>query len=204
MYCTTCECEYNGWKGKCPSCKQPLQEGIPDKKLHDNGHLDYTALVGLIAKDGKAAEIRLKATQVSRKKSTRFPYAGFGYAWTQAMQGSKDDIFVELATTEVGKDRTRSFPYKGHGFAWQQEVQGFISGNPCTLTAAKVNREKTWSLPYAGYGYAWTEKMHGKCGERILVEVESAKVLRKRNRRFPYFGFGYAWVDEYTLTLRLA
>lgn len=203
MYCNTCNCEYNGWSGKCPSCKQPLLDGKPINEIHENGHLDYNSLVELIEKEGRVVEIPLKASQVSRKKSTRFPYMGFGYAWTQTMQGTQDDLTVDLSTTDVGKDRSRSFPYKGHGFAWQQEIQGWISGNRCDLKANNVIRNKSWSFPYTGYGYAWTDQMNGNCGERIEIVFKASKVTRKRSRRFPYFGYGYAWVEEGTLTLRL-
>ena len=202
MYCNTCRCEYSGWSVKCPSCGQRLQEGLPVQEISNNGQLNYTSLVEWIQKEGNVVEIHLKASQVSRKKSTRFPYMGFGYAWAQSMHGNKDKINVELVTSEVGKDRKWSFPYKGHGFAWQQEVQGLISGNPCLLNASYVERKKTWRFPFFGYGYAWTEEMQGVCGERIEIEMKTVQVKRKSNWRFPHFGFGYAWVEECVLTLR--
>ena len=203
MYCRSCNCEYNGWSGKCPTCKQPLQDGKPHEGLVSNGHVDYQELVNLIEKQGTAIHIDLQASQVTRKKSTRFPWMGFGYAGTQMMQGSEHDISVELTTTEVGKDRKWSFPYKGHGYAWQQEVQGSIAGNQCSLEVSEVQRSRSWSFPYSGFGYAWSEVMHGKCGDKIQLELKASKVSRKRRRRFPYFGFGFAWVQTHQLTLEL-
>ena len=203
MYCNTCNCEYNGWSGKCPSCKQPLQEEKPLKEIQDTAHMDYNSLVELIEKDGAAVEIDLKASQVSRSKSTRFPWMGFGYAWTQTMQGKTDGIPVELVTTEVEKERKWSFPYRGHGYAWHEEMQGRIAGNHCSLKATEVKRSRSWSFPFSGYGFAWTAEMCGNCGERIQVELKASKISRKRRYGFPYFGYGYAWVDEGTLTLRL-
>lgn len=204
MYCNTCNCEYNGWSGNCPSCKQPLRDGKPLKEIHDSAHLDYNSLLELIEKDGAVFEIDLKASQVSRSKSTRFPWLGFGYAWTQSMQGKADDIAVELDTTEVVKERKWSFLYRGYGYAWRQEMQGWIAGNPCSLKATEVKRSRSWSFPFSGYGYAWTEEMRGTCGEHIQAVLIASKVIRKRTYRFPYFGYGFAWVDKSTLTLSLA
>lgn len=203
MYCTNCDCEYDGWSAKCPSCKQQLLDEKPETFTPVNGHLDYDELVAWIVKQGNVTEFELAANQVIRKKSTRFPYMGFGYAWTQAMRGDKDNTHVELVTSEVGKDRETTFPYKGHGYGWQQEMQGSIAGNQLTLKATSVNRKKTWRFPYFGYGYAWTEQLQGTCGDRIKVTLKASKVTRRSNWRFPYFGYGYAWVDKYQIKLEV-
>lgn len=203
MYCTACSCEYNGWPGLCPRCKQPLRDGKPFEQKQYNGQLDYDSLVDLIKKSGAVLEISLSASEVSRKKSTRFPWLGFGYGWTQKMVGENDGMTVEFSTSEVGKDRKWSFPYGGQGYAWEQEMQGWIAGNGCTVRATKVIRKKSWGFPYAGYGFAWTEEMIGDCGEQIQVKFTASQVTRKRRRGFPYFGYGYAWVDEGTLAMKL-
>jgi hypothetical protein len=203
MYCNTCNCEYNGWSGICPSCKEPLQDEKPLIDGHENGHLDYSSLVELIEKEGAVFEIELMANKVTRSKSTRFPWLGFGYAWTQSMHGTTDGIAAELVTTELEKERKWSFPYRGHGYAWREEMQGWIAGNLCSLKATEVKRSRSWSFPYSGYGYAWTEEMQGTCGERIQVNFKASKVSRQKSYKFPYFGYGYAWVDKCTLTLSL-
>lgn len=201
MYCKNCDCEYSGWTGSCPTCKQPLTEGATKEYFRTNGHIEYDSLVEMIEENGGSIDVEMEASQVSRKKSTRFPWLGFGYAWTQIMHGQEEDIHVDFITTEVGKDRSWSFPYRGHGYAWEQEMQGWIAGNQCTVSATDVSRKKSWTFPYSGYGYAWTEKMEGNCGDDIRVTLKASKVSRSRRWRFPYFGFGYAWVDAYQLSL---
>jgi hypothetical protein len=203
MYCTTCNCEYNGWSGKCPSCKQPLLDDKPAAQIQSKSNIEYRSLVELIEENGAALDIDLCADQVTRNKTTRFPWLGFGYAWTQSMLGEHQAITVELITTEVGKDRKWSFPYQGHGHAWQQEMQGWIAGNQCSVQATEVKRSRTWRFPYTGYGYAWTEQMHGECGDQIHLTMSASKVSKKRGWVFPYFGYGYAWVDKYWLALEL-
>lgn len=203
MYCTSCNCEYEGWTGKCPKCKEPLQELKPYDAELAMERMDYDSLVELLDKAGSGLEINLTACQVVRKKSKRFPWRSFGYAWTQKMRGSADGISVEMQTTEVSKDREITFLYRGHGYAWEQEVQGQINGNPFTIQATEVKRKRTFSFPYSGFGYAWTEEMRGKCGDQIQVVVRATKVNKKRRSVFPYFGYGFAWVEEGLLSLKL-
>jgi len=203
MYCTNCNCEYQGWHGKCPTCRQPMQDGKPLEQDRINGHLEYSSLVELIKQEGGALEMELSAREVIRNKSTRFPWLGFGYAWTQKMSGEIAGIHVELTTTDVGKDRSWAFPYRGHGYAWQQAMEGWISGNTCNLEASKVTRKRSYSFPYSGYGFAWTEEMNGDCGEQIRLLLTASQVVRKQRWVFPYFGFGYAWVDEGVLSIKL-
>ena len=203
MYCRNCNCEFRGWTGKCPNCKQPLIEGATTEYIGTNGRIEYDALVEMIEMNGGSLIFVLEASQVSKKKSTRFPWLGFGYAWTQTMHGEGDDIHMDFITTEVGKDRKWSFPYRGHGYAWQQEMQGSIAGNQCTVSATDVSRTRSWTFPYSGYGYAWAQKMQGECGEDILISMSASKVSKQRKWRFPYFGFGYAWVDAYQVSLTL-
>lgn len=203
MYCTTCNCEFEGWFGNCPQCKNPLQELKPFQVETPGERLDYDSLVEMLEGTGAGLEISLTACQVVRKKAKRFPWRAYGYAWTQKMKGTNDRISVEMQTTEVVKKRETTFLYRGHGYAWEQEVHGQISGNPFNLQATEVRRKRTFSFPYTGYGYAWTEEMRGKCGDRIQVVVRATKVNKKRRSVFPYFGYGFAWVEESLLTLNL-
>ena len=204
MYCSTCNCEYEGWSGKCPSCKQQLVDGRPVEQIPSNGQIDYSSLVEMIEKNGTSIDIDLGASQVIRKKSFRFPWLGFGYAWTQRLNGKADSIHVDLSATEVRKDRNWAFPYRGHGYAWGQEMQGLIAGNQCSLQASEVKRSRNYSFPYSGYGFAWTEEMLGSCGDQIELVMTASKVSIKRIYSFPYFGHGYAWVDQYRLSLQIS
>jgi len=203
MYCTTCDCNYEGWTRRCPVCKQTLQEIGPQEKIQDDRTINYADLVELVRTNGGSLNIGVSARKVMRKKSTRFPWMGFGYAWTQKMSGKKDGIGVDLVTREVGKSRGRSFPYRGHGYAWRQEMEGTIAGIKLTLEATDIKRKKSWTFPYSGHGYAWTEQMVGDCGDQIQVELRTVKVSQTRNYRFPYFGYGYAWASESILTLKV-
>jgi hypothetical protein len=203
MYCSTCECDFDGWAGKCPNCKNPLQDGKPPSPRSSDELIAYEALVAIVRDHGGTFDIELSAIEVGKSKSTRFPYLGYGYAWTKRMVGSREGIEVDLNTTEVGKDRRWEFPYRGLGYAWRQELQGRISGNEASLSARKVTRKKRWSFPYSGYGYAWTEEMAGECGERLSIELKTTDVSKIRRWMFPYFGFGYAWVNEGILSLSL-
>lgn len=203
MYCSNCDCEFDGWRGKCPNCKNQLEDTEPLISTDEFERLTYESIVQSIRDNGGKIDITLDAKEVGKSKSLRFPYTGFGYAWTKRMQGAEQGIGVDLNTTKVGKDRKRGFPYLGHGFAWQQEMQGAIGGHEVNLTAKKVVRKKSWSFPYRGFGYAWTEEMAGQLGEQIQVSMKSSTVKKKRGWQFPYFGFGYAWVKEGELSLIL-
>lgn len=203
MYCSTCECEYDGWTGNCPNCKNALEDGgPPPSRIHDET-IAYETLVQIIKDHGGRLDIDLTTIEVSKTKSIRFPYLGYGFAWTKRMEGSREGIVVDLITSEVGKDRKWAFPYQGHGFAWRQELQGKIAGNMATLTAKKVTRKKSWSFPFKGYGYAWTEEMTGDCGQDIKIKLTTTQVGKNRRWQFPYFGYGYAWVNEGILSMSL-
>ena len=203
MYCLTCDCEYEGWTGNCPNCKNPLEEGVPPLTPNRDQYTSYESLIDLVQKKGGSLTIDVKATEISKSRTTGFPWRGLGYAWTKRMKGVYEGITVDLNTSEVGKDQKWSFAYQGHGYAWRQELQGRIGGNEATLTAKKVTRKKRWSFPYHGYGYAWTEEMAGECGERLSIELKTTEVSKIRRWMFPYFGFGYAWVNEGLLSLSL-
>jgi hypothetical protein len=204
MYCAHCDCEFDGWRVKCPNCKNLLQEGKPIINNEELKPVEYDSILQTIRDNGGTLNIVVNAREVGKSKSLRFPYAGFGYAWTKRMRGMADGIGVDLSTIKVGKDRKRGFPYLGHGFAWQQEMQGLIGGHEVNLTAKKVIRKKSWGFPYRGFGYAWTDEMAGQMGDQIQVTVKSTAVKKKRGWQFPYFGFGYAWVKDGTLALSLS
>jgi hypothetical protein len=203
MYCTNCDCEFDGWLGKCPNCKNQLQEEKPINRLNEIELIDYDSIVKSIRDNGGSLEITVNASEVGKTKSLRFPYAGFGYAWTKRMQGTRDGLGVDLSTTKVGKDRKRGFPYLGYGYAWQQEMEGFIGGHDFCLVAKKITKKKNWGFPYRGFGYAWTEEMAGELGDQIKISIKSSQVNKKRGWQFPYFGFGFAWVKEAELSLSL-
>jgi hypothetical protein len=64
----------------------------------------------------------LTASKVRRERKWGFPYFGFGYAWTEEMQGiCGDQIKIDLVTTEIGKRIVRRFPYLGFGLSWIKE-----------------------------------------------------------------------------------
>lgn len=203
MYCTTCDCEFEGWTGKCPNCKNQLQDGIPQNLSSDGLQVDYESLVNMVKDHGGSQTIQLKTREVGKSKTTRFPWLGYGFAWTKRMTGSVNGVNIELTTTKVGKDKKWRFPYQGHGFAWRQEMQGVIGGNEITLTAIKVIRKKSWGFPYFGYGYSWTEEMIGEFGQKLHINLKTPEVTKKRRWLFPYFGFGYAWVKDGELSISL-
>jgi hypothetical protein len=203
MYCANCDCEFDGWSGKCPICRNPLQVGIPPTHNYGQQQVEYNQLVDLINDSGGTLMIKLKASQVGKNRSKSFPYMGYGFAWTKRMQYTDELIAVDLNTTKIGESKKREFPYKGLGYAWRQEMQGSIGGNTVTLTAKKVSRKKSWRFPYFGFGYAWTEEMTGSCGDKIRLQLTTTEVIKKRRCQFPYFGFGYAWAKVGMLHLTL-
>ncbi len=203
MYCLTCDCEYEGWTGNCPNCKNPLDEGVPPLTPNRDQYTSYESLIDLVQKKGGSLTIDVKATEISKSRSTRFPWLGYGYAWLKRMRGVLNGITVDLSTSKVGRDRKWAFPYQGHGYAWHQEMQGLLAGQEISLTAKKVKKVRKWSFPYFGYGYAWTEIMSGVCGEKLNLELVTTNVGKSRRTMFPYFGFGYAWVNNATLTVTL-
>lgn len=204
MYCTICECEFEGWTGKCPQCNNRLLEVKPsvDGALVET--VDYEELRKRIVDGGGKIEINLSAAEVTKARTRRFPWMGFGFAWTHKMKGAKNGLLVELHTTKVEKKRNWKFPYQGLGYAWRQEMQGSIGGHAATLTAKNVIRKRAWRFPYSGFGYAWTDEMSGECGRDINIELKTTHVVKIRRWQFPYFGFGYSWVKKGLLSLTLA
>lgn len=203
MYCTTCECEFQGWTGRCPNCKSQLVErGLPEEESH-SGDVSYQWLVDKIQEEGGSIEIELATVEVSKSNATRFPWLGYGYAWVKRMRGASKGITADFIAIDIGKDRKFSFPYRGHGYAWRKEMDGKLAGHNARLIAKKVTRERRWSFPYFGYGYAWTELMTGNCGEQIDLKLITTDIGKNRRIRFPYFGFGYAWAKISKLTVTL-
>ena len=204
MYCPQCNCEYTGWKEKCPVCKSVLLGSKPNIAVLETSAIDYAALVDTVREHGGSLTIELVATDIATKRGRRFPYMGRGYAWTKQMTGAREDFIVKLTTTEVGRERKWTFPYFGYGFAWEQEMQGSVGGNAVDLKAEKVARQSKTTFPYAGYGWAWVQVMSGKCGEALEATLTITEVHKRKQYGFPYFGFGYAWANAGELTLTLA
>lgn len=203
MYCNTCMCEYEGWTGRCPQCKNPLRDVSAVEAVPDGQKVDLESFVDLIKSRGGEVNFHLKAYHVVKKRAKRFPWLGYGFAWTKKLQGAADGIIVDLQTSKIGKDKRFGFPYKGFGYAWREEMQGNLAGNQITVQATEVRRKKSWRFPYNGYGYAWTEKMIGRLGEDLSISLVTERVSQNRGWIFPYFGFGYAWADEAILTVSL-
>jgi hypothetical protein len=201
MYCSTCECEFEGWIGKCPNCKNPLLEEVPPFLKSNDETASYESLVEILRENGGAFDIDLVTIEVAKSKSTLFPWLGYGYAWAKRMRGARKGITADFTVSEIAKVRRYAFPYQGHGYAWRKELQGSIAGNEAILKAKKVTRKRSWGFPYFGYGYAWTEQMAGKCGEDVVIELNTTEVGKNRSWLFPYFGFGYAWVKQGILSL---
>ena len=203
MFCPRCKCDFIGWKGKCPVCKKPIVEKYFPRFQPRGKIIDYEGLVELVGESGGRLEMELTAAEVGKARRFRFPYIGYGFAWTKRMKGNQDNFPVELWTTEVGIDKVWTFPYFGHGFAREQKMIGFVGGNEITLVANEIAREKKWGFPYRGYGYGWTMEMFGKCGDLLQGRLITTKAGRKKEWQFPYQGYGYAWADRATLTLSL-
>jgi hypothetical protein len=62
------------------------------------------------------------------RRRTRFPYRGYGFAWTQAMSGRcGEQIALMLETTDVARRQRYQFPYQGYGFAWIRRARLTLS-----------------------------------------------------------------------------
>ena len=203
MYCPHCECEYSGWRGKCPFCQTVLMENRPAIPHRAPNDLDYADLVKVVRENGGSVTIEMMATEVETKRGRSFPYIGRGYAWAKQFEGSQGNFAARLTTNEVGRDRSVRFPYFGYGFAWEKEMQGSVSGSPLTLKAEKVARESKMGFPYRGYGRAWVQTMSGQCGEKLEAALNITEVQQRKQHGFPYFGFGFARANAGRLTLTL-
>lgn len=203
MYCSTCECEFEGWTGRCPNCKSHLVEEGPPNLESDGENVSYQQLVGAIQDQGGSIEFDLATVEVSKSKATRFPWLGYGYAWAKRMRGVSQGITADFVAIDIGKDRKFAFPYRGLGYAWRKEMEGKLAGHYATLNAKKVTKKRRWGFPYFGYGYAWTETMTGSCGDEIDLELITINVGKNHRIMFPYFGYGYAWVKNAKLKATL-
>lgn len=203
MYCQECKCEFMGWNSKCPECNGPLVEefhhAIPDV----DQKISYDELVNLASANNGDFQIELSTTSVGKERKWKFPYNGYGYAWTRKMSSVSNGIPVNLTTSEVGRSNSWKFPYLGYGFAWAKSMEGSFGGTELALHATKVSREKKWRFPYLGYGRAWTEEMCGELGEQLCVQLSITKVGKGKDWRFPYRGYGFAWIRKAVLTLSL-
>jgi len=204
MFCSSCNCEFEGWSGRCPNCKEPLVEGVVQPAEGDAHSVSYQSLVDKVKANGGQLQIPLTTTAVSMERKWSFPYFGLGSAWAKRMQGSSKEVSIDLQAVDVGKDKKYGFPYQGFRFAWVKEMGGTIGGNATALTASKVRRERKWGFPYFGFGYAWTEEMQGTCGDQIEIDLVTTEIGKRIVRRFPYLGFGLSWIKEGMLTLKVS
>jgi hypothetical protein len=203
MYCPKCDCDFDGWKGKCPTDGTLLLETspIPDKQTH--APVPYETIVDLIRENNGSYEIELRTTEVGRERKMSFPYRGHGFAWAKKMIGETNGITVDLHIDEIGKNKDWGFPYQGYGFAWEKEMRGWVGGHEIKLSATKVDSEKKFLFPYRGHGYSWAEELTGDCGKLIRAEMKTTEIGRDKTWFFFYFGFGYAWIKRATLNLSL-
>lgn len=204
MYCPNCQCEFDGWKFRCPQCRSALLEEPPPIVANTHQHLTYPELIEYVRSNGGEVRINLFASAVKRERKWRLPYLGYGYAWTEKLRGELDEIAVELETREEGRSREWSFPYFGYGYAWIKYMQGIVSGNQLSLTVRKVRKERKQRFPYRGYGFAWTDELEGSCGNQLNAYLQITEVSRKMGWIFPYFGYGFAWEKLGTLRLVMA
>lgn len=204
MFCSSCNCEFEGWSGRCPNCKEPLVEDPGQSAGGDAHPVSYQALVDMVKANGGQLQIPLTTTAVGMEQKSSFPYFGYGSAWAKRMQGSSMDVPVDLQAVDVGRDRKAGFPWRGFSFAWVKEMGGTIGGNETVLTARKVRRERKWGFPYFGYGYAWAEEMQGTCGDMIEIDLVTTEIGKKYFSRLPWHGFGLSWIKEGMLTLKVS
>jgi hypothetical protein len=176
----------------------------PSLNFNKNGKkISYKELLDLVNQNGGQIQVELTTTAVEKKRTWRFPYNGYGYAWVKRAKGQLQNIPIDLGTSEVGTSHKWRFPYSGYGYAWEKSMEGHIGGNELSLSATRVNSKATWGFPYFGFGHGWTESLAGRCGDQLDVEVMSIEVCKRRGRRFPYLGYGYAWTQKSVLTLKV-
>ncbi len=204
MYCSSCKCDFEGWSGRCPNCKEPLIEDALRVAEDDPRPVSYQALVDMVKANGGQLQVPLTTTAVGMERKWSFPYFGFGSAWAKRMQGFSMDVSVDLQAVDVGRDKKAGFPWRGYSFAWVKDMGGTIGGNETALTARKVRRERKWSFPYFGYGYAWAEEMQGTCGDQLEIDLVTTEISKKNEQRLPWHGFGLSWIKEGMLTLKVS
>lgn len=206
MYCTNCQCEFDGWYHRCPQCRNPL--GItPELSLPtemSSRVLSYDELVERVRSKNHLIEIDVLTSEVVVQRRWRFPYLGYGYAWAKRFQGGFEDIHAALTTVEEGRHKEWRFPYFGFGYAWPMRLSGHISGNPILLTVNKVRKERKMRFPYLGYGFSWAESFSGECGPQLSAHLRVTDAHKKMEWRFPFFGFGFAWENKAVFSLSLA
>lgn len=200
MYCPVCDCEFDGWKKRCPVCRGPLSEESRVARSTAAQGLVYEELVDAIGAGGGSLDVEVRAREVGMEREQRFPYRGYGFAWVKRMLGGLDAIVVDLRCTEVGKE-CKGFLYFGFGYAWVQRLEGAVAGNPVVLSSTQVRRKRSASFPYRGYGFAWTTHFSGHCGPELQAELRVVEVGRHLAWSFPYFGYGNAWEKRALLTL---
>jgi hypothetical protein len=203
MYCSKCDCEYSGWKGKCPDCKTPLVERLgTDAQTFRAPEPAPPPTVPPTRHPRLSGE--LYATDVGHHKTYFVPLLlGWAFGWVKRMRGTIDGRDVNLRTTEVRMEKKWLLPGMGFGYAWAQRMEGNIGEERVTLETISVGRDRKWYLAplKLGWGFAWAKEMVGRSasGSEIVLTVTS--VAREKGWTFPGFGWGYAWEEKATLTI---
>ncbi len=177
---------------------QVLESRQPPKPV-EYKKISYDALVELVKQNSGSLEVNLSTVDIGKDKGHGI-YQGFGYAWTNKMQGTLDSsILAELTATDVGKDKSHGI-YQGFGYAWANKMQGTIGGNEFKLTTTKVGKDKVRHGVYQGIGYAWTQNQVGDLGDQLSVSIETTAVGKDKGHGI-YQGFGYAWASQATMKI---
>ena len=122
MFCPQCRTEFIGWRGKCPDCKVLLVDQLSPELGSVEKILPYNDLVDLVKKNNGQISIGLIPAEVERQKKWRFPFLGYGYAWTEELSGECGaDLKVSVTITDVNRKKSLEFPYLGYGYAWARK-----------------------------------------------------------------------------------
>jgi hypothetical protein len=203
MYCSNCDCTFDGWSYTCPVCHAQLLPASSHDTALERVALEYEELVQRVRQAGGEIRFDVHTHAVKRRSTIRFPYFGFGEAFEAELHGEEGDVWANFRCIEVGRSRALGFAWRGFGFAWASTLEGLVCGNPALLQVERVGRVRGWSFPFFGYGYAWGEGFSGGCGELITLNLQLLEKHHLSRRKFLYRGFGYAWGKSYMATLSL-
>ena len=96
MFCTSCKCEFEGWSGRCPNCREPLVEDAVLFAEGDAHPVSYKALVDILKASDGQLQVPLTTTAVGMERKWSFPYFGFGAAWAKRMQSASKEVSIDL------------------------------------------------------------------------------------------------------------
>lgn len=202
MFCPTCNCEFEGWTGKCPICRTLLVRQEKSIFSTQGTAISYNELIEIVKENDGKLDIELLTTDVGIEKKWTFPYFGYGFAWEARMHGSCNDIVIDLTASDIGKAKKTSLPWHGSGYAWVKTMHGSIGGNDVILNVKKVGMNKSWIFFFC-FGYAWTQEMSGTCGDRLIFDIVTTEVEKKKEWGFPWRGYGLAWAKKGKMTITL-